>query len=482
MNTSRNIKVLLAVFVLLFALLACYLVYIIDAYGDYWFASPYNTRVAAERSRVVAGDVLDRSGRTLASTDELGARVYAADRTLRLASAHALGDNTGQAIGAQSLFAKYLLGFDAGLGARLDALLSGEKRRGADIVLTIDAKLCEYAYSLLDGRSGAIVVMNYKTGEILAMTSAPSFDPSKIAKPSYEPEAGSLVNRVTMGRYTPGSTFKLITTVAALRYLPNAQSRTFTCTGMLAFDEKSGARVDPAIALDEEGNAKPGYALLRDFEGEVHGELTLEEAFVHSCNNVFAQIALEVGADRLKKTAEELGCNGEFIFSELVVYSGACESARTDFQLAWSGVGQHTDIMTPMHLCLLAAAVANDGVMMTPKLLLEARGGKGAALMPAAYKAPLRGNEAAFLKECMKKTVAGGTGTKARVGGYTVCGKTGTAEVSASAAPHAWFVGFIEEEARPYAVCVVVENGGGGGAIAAPLAASVLEQAILLVK
>jgi peptidoglycan glycosyltransferase len=486
MNTSRNMKTLLVVFLLLFALLAVYLIYIIDLYGDYWFASPYNTRVAAQKSRVIAGDVLDRNGSVLATTDSDGNRVYSGDGELRASVAHVLGDNGGQTIGAQSLFAKYLLGFDTDIDTRLAELVSGEKRRGSDVYLTIDSRLCEYAYSLLDGRSGAIVVMNYKTGEILASTSSPSFDLKKIglmATGDYEPEAGSLVNRATMGRYTPGSTFKIVTAVAALRYLPNITERTFTCTGYLAFDSASGKLVEGADVFDEDGNVKDGYVLLRDFDDEVHGELTLEEAFAVSCNNVFARIALELGEDKLKRVAEDLGFDGELIFNELVVYSGTYGDCDTDFELAWSGVGQHTDIMTPMHMCLITGAVANGGVMMKPRLLYEVKSSGGTVLdtpTPEEYKAILKGNEADFLKECMRLTVSEGTGTKARIDGYTICGKTGTAEVSSSAdiAPHAWFTGFIDDEEHPYAICVVIENGGGGGAVAAPVAASVLEKAI----
>jgi len=489
MNTSRNMKSLLVVFILLFAMLASYLVYVVDLYGDYWFASPYNTRVTAQKSRVVAGDVRDRNGVVLATTDAEGARVYPADKTLRLPVAHILGDNGGQTLGAQALFARYLLDFDAQLGARLEGLLSGEKRRGSDVYLTIDAGLCEYAYEQFDGRRGAIVVMNYKTGEILASTASPAFDLSNMnlfASGEYEPEEGSLVNRATMGRYTPGSTFKLVTAIAALRYLPNATERTFFCTGCLAFDEKTGKLVEDASkALDEDGNAKAGYALLRDFNGEVHGEVTLEEAFAASCNNAFAQIALELGPAKIKAVAEDLGLDGELVFNEIIVYSGSYKGGNTDFELAWSGVGQHADIMTPMHMCLISCAVANGGVVMEPKLLYEtASPGEGArsALSSEAYKTLLKGNEADFLKRCMRLSVEDGTGTKAQIEGYTVCGKTGTAEVSSSAdiAPHAWFTGFIDDEAHPYAICVVIENGGGGGAVAAPVAASVLKKAIEL--
>ena len=217
MNTRRNIKGMLAVFVALFLLLAGYLVYIVGAYGAYWFASPYNTRVTKQKNTVLAGTIFDRRGLALATTNEAGERNYAADESMRLATAHVIGDTAGQTLGAEALFAKYLLGFDQDLGEQLSYLVSGKQRTGADIMLTVDAALSEYAYSLLEGYNGAILLMNYKTGEVLACTARPGFDPARMkdyATGGYTLAEGSMVNRATMGRYTPGSTFKIVTTIA----------------------------------------------------------------------------------------------------------------------------------------------------------------------------------------------------------------------------------------------------------------------------
>lgn len=491
MNTSRNIRLMLLAFLLLFALLAGYLVYIIGAYGDYWFASPYNTRVSAQKSRVTAGDILDRSGEVLVSTDDDGTREYIDDEDTAYSIAHIVGDNCGYTIGAQSLFAKYLLGFESGIGAKLDSLLTGEKRRGNNVELTIDAALSRYAYETLDGMDGAVIVMNYKTGEVLCAVSSPSFsleNMAQYASGEYTPEDGSLVNRATMGRYTPGSTFKIVTAIAALRYLPNARTRTFSCDGEIVFETDSGRLVeDEATAYGADGELLDGYSVLRDFDAEVHGDLTLEQAFACSCNNVFAKIALEIGEDKLKKTAESLGLNGEFMFDELVVYSGNYPESNTDFELAWSGIGQHTDIMTPMHMCMLSCAIANGGVIMEPKLMrevIDTNGNVLKSLKSETYKTWLLPDEAEFLKECMRLTVKEGTGAAAAVSGLTVCGKTGTAEVSSNKdiKPHAWFTGFIEDESDPYAVCIVIENGGGGGTAAAPAASKILSETVRLMK
>ena len=439
-NKNGGIKAMLAVFIAMFVLLAGYLVYIIDVYGAYWFASPYNTRVTKQKNAVIAGSISDRRGVTLAESDSYGARHYSTNDEIRLSCAHAVGDSSNQTLGAQALLSKYLLGFEQKTGDRLSYLFSDEKRHGDNVSLTIDAQLNRYAYSLLESNAGAVLVMNYKTGEVLCMTGSPAFDPEKMEAylSGDEPLAdGAMVNRATMGRYTPGSTFKLITAVAALRYLPDAENRVFVCDGPLAFDAASGKQVSLAEAVDSDGNVKEGYALLKDFEDEVHGEITLSEAIKHSCNHTFACIALEIGADRLTKT--------------------------------------------PVQLCMLTAGIANGGVAMEPKICLSVSDKSGniqKRLTSEEYKELFRGNEAEFLAEAMRGVVTGGTGKNAAVDGLSVCGKTGTAEVSSSGKfkPHAWFTGFVADAAHPYAITVIIENGGGGGKIAAPMAAAIIEK------
>ena len=150
--------------------------------------------------------IRDSRGLALATTNEAGERNYAADESMRLATAHVIGDTAGQTLGAEALFAKYLLGFDQDFGEQLSYLVSEKQRTGADIMLTVDAALSEYAYSLLEGYNGAILLMNYKTGEVLACTARPGFDPARMkdyATGGYTLAEGSMVNRATMGRYTP---------------------------------------------------------------------------------------------------------------------------------------------------------------------------------------------------------------------------------------------------------------------------------------
>ncbi len=482
MNTRRNIKAMLLVFIALFLLLAVYLVYMMGAYGAYWFSSPYNTRVRDRQNRVSAGDIYDRNHVLLAYTDDDGKRSYASDDDIRLATAHLIGDNLGQTLGAQALFSKYLLGFEQDLSVHLSRLFNGTEQKGADITLTADASLCAYAHSLLGDKRGAVFLMNYKTGEVIINTSSPEFDPSQMEEYSSGNltfAEGSMVNRATMGRYTPGSVFKIITTVAALRYIPNVENRTFLCEGPLVFEKESGSLADTGIDYDQHESPEIEYALLSDHNNEIHGTMTLEDAFIHSCNVVFAGLALEIGADNMKKTAELLGFNGEYLFEELVAYCGTYEPGETEFNIAWSGVGQDTDIVTPIQMTLITAAVANDGIAMKPKLLKTVHGTDFLpykSMESETYQTLLKGNEAEFLQQCMLGVVKDGTGKKASVVGCSVAGKTGTAEISSSGEilPHAWFTGYIDSDAYPYAITVIVERGGGGGTVAAPIAGDIL--------
>lgn len=469
MKKTRYIRAITVFFVLIFTALAAYLIYVVDEYGNRWFSSPYNTRIVDKRNSIYAGKIFDRNGAVLAYTDDNGKRQYASNADVRLAVSHVIGDARGQTLGVEAMFAKTLLGFDNSTGDNIGAFVTNKQKVGGNVSLSIDASLCVKAANLLDGHDGAIVLMNYKTGEILSMVSKPEFDNAKIddyLAGDYEYADSALVNRATMGRYTPGSTFKLVTLVAALRYLPNVTERVFSCEGPIMFNSKTGAQL-----IVEGGNT----AFLKDFEEKYHDEITLKDAFAYSCNNTFAKLAIELGPDKLMEVSNELYFNREFVFNELVAYTGAYTLPTTDFELAWSGVGQYKDIITPMHACLIAAAIANNGVMPEPKLSKAVESSSA-----EEYAKLFKGNECEIVKEYMLAAVEYGTAKKAAVDGFTICGKTGTAEISSNkdVLPHSWFIGFIDDAAYPYAICVTVENAGGGGTIAAPIAGELLKCAI----
>ena len=198
-----------------------------------------------------------------------------------------------------------------------------------------------------------------------------------------------------------------------------------------------------------------------------------------SCNNTFAQLALTLGDEKLRKTAENFGFNDNFLFRDLVVENSNYPTKnRNSFEIAWSGAGQSQVAATPLHMCMVSAAIANDGVMMEPRLLSRVQSPSGVVRLrytSKAYRTACSREIAQTLETYMKDVVKSGTGTRARVDGLSIAGKTGSAEgnVDGHDVTHAWFTGYIDDARYPYAVCVFVENGGTGGSVAAPVAAEV---------
>ena len=492
-SIQKNIKIIILLFVAMFVVLIVYLGYIVSTYGGRWFASPYNPRLQAQKSTVQLGDILDRNRKKLAGTDSDGSRTYSSSRTTRRSTAHVVGDSLNIAApGAETFFAQYLLGFNEDMVDRIAGLLNDEQRKGSSVILTIDAELCAAIYDTMKS-NGATVVINYKTGEILAMVSKPAYDPTDMKKYQQE-EAGtaSLVNRATMGQYTPGSVFKLITAVSALENIPDILERQFSCEGPLCFQTSSGKYLaDMHITTEEdkkrtEDNAHdPDISLLRDYNAEYHDVVDFKTAFAKSCNTTFAKIGVELGADKIEATARKLGFGDNFLFSDIMMYSSNYEKSYRQLDVAWSAVGQYKDIATPLHMALLTAGIANDGVIMQPTLLknvISARGYILSGSIPHVYKQAISVETAATMQELMLETVELGTGRSAALSKYKVGGKTGTAETSNSKVvkPHAWFVGFVQSEEHPLAIVVIQENAGTGGSVAAPIAKNVLEKAIKL--
>ena len=401
--------------------------YSLIRYGTRWRTSEYNTYLTGMKSGVIAGNIYDRGGVLLASTDpETRERIYSGDETLRRALAHVLGNARGSVKNAvETFFADSLYGANMSFLERFNQSMRGELR-GDDLMLTLDSGLSAYIESIFPAeKSGAVVVMNYKTGEIYAMNSFPTFDPASPVYPGVNPS----LNRATRWLSAPGE-------------------------------------------LSFEGSKRT----VRDYGDTSHGELSLRKAFAQSCNSTFASLAVEMGDEALRRTAESFGIGDDFTFRDLVVENSAFSVGDQPLQgadLAWTGAGQHQLGISPLHMCMIAAGIANDGVMMEPRLLLSATSPTGiirAAFEAIPYRTALPAQVAQTVRSYMKDVVQSGTGRSARVSGLTVCGKTGTAEIDTQKNDNAWFVGFVENGPVPVAVCVVVADSGTGGNIAAPLA------------
>ena len=458
----KSIRIVALVLALIILLPIGYGAYSLIRYGTRWRTSEYNTYLTSMKSGVTAGSIYDRNGVTLAATtvsaDETGeivrTRTYAEDASVRAAVVHVIGDTRGNVKNAvESFMAEYLYGANMSYAERVGQVLSTGTLRGDDITLTLDSALCAYTASLFpQDKSGAIVVMNYKTGEVYALQSFPNYDPQSGKTVTVR----QALNRATRWLSAPGSTFKVITLAAALENLTGAAEETYTCTGGVSFGEHQ--------------------RVVTDYGSSIHGTLTLKQAFMKSCNSTFAVLACQMGDKALRKTAQDFGLDDTFTFRDLVVENSSYASSDDTLlgaDLAWTGAGQNQLSVTPLHMCMVAAAVANDGVMMEPRLLLRAVGTQGAVRQefePAVYRTAMDTQTAATVREYMRAVVTGGTGKSAAVSGLTICAKTGTAEIDTQDEDNAWFIGFIDDDEYPFAVCVVVENAGTGGTVAAPIA------------
>jgi len=443
-----------------------YGVYSVNIYGSRWFSNSKNLRYQTAKRTVIAGDIIDRNGVTLATTDASGERVYQSNIKSREATVHLIGDRDGNvANGVDSFEANYLLGFETSLSERVAALLKGETRKGDTLTLTVDSKLCAKIVTTFQtgaetkGKSGAAVVMNYKTGEVLALVSLPVFDPQNITDNDRKNPLHPFWNRALQSKLAPGSTFKIITAASALENLKDITSHKFICTGATK-------------VLDQ---------TIHDYNMAQHGSLTLERAFTVSCNNAFAQCALLLGDTALRKTAEDFGFNDNFLFRDVVVENSVYPTDnRNAVEVAWSGAGQSQIGATPLHMCMVAASIANNGVMMEPRLITLVQSPAGVVRLrysQKVYRRTVPQNIATVLQSYMQNVVASGTGSAARVTGLTIAGKTGSAEAAVDGVDvtHAWFVGYIADDSLPYACCVLVESGGSGGSVAAPIAASIFK-------
>lgn len=463
---KKNIRLVGSVIIVLFVVLIAYFSYAVYFYGGRWFANPYNPRISNKKQSVIAGTITDRRGEVLAYSDGAGERLYADTQSMRRAVSHIIGDNGAKvANGAETFYAQYLLGFNSSVFERVYEAITGDMQRGDDVRLTISAELSEYISSRFpSGYLGAVVVLNYQTGDVLAMVSKPDFDPENIEKALEDEQAGALINRATQGLYPPGSTFKIVTLASALEHIPNVTLRSFNCTGTLPVDQST---------VTEAG-------------GSSHGQQTLIQSFSNSCNAAFAALALELGYESMGTTADQFRFNDNFLFRDMVVYNSSYPADGKGLDdLAWSGIGQGRVLLTPLHMALIAGSIANEGVMMEPRLLSEVTTPNGATRSLAGakvYANVTTADVAAQVRDYMITTVSGGTARKAKVSGVTVGGKTGSAESSddKTISTHAWFAGFVAEEDHPYAIAVVVENSGSGGSVAAPLASKVLKKAIEL--
>ncbi|MCW2778126.1 MAG: cell elongation-specific peptidoglycan D,D-transpeptidase [Frankiales bacterium] len=365
---------------------------------------------------------------------------------------------------------------------RLSDYVTGREPKGGSVVLTLQQKAQQAGYDALGGRKGAVVALDPKTGAILALVSRPSFDPATLSshdpaaiRAAYKRLSGDpdepLLDRALNQTYPPGSTFKVVTSAAAL-------------TSGTVDSPQTVVPAPKELLLPQ--TTRP----LRNFGGETcdpSGKQPLINAFAISCNTAYAQLGLDVGQDALRKQAEAFGFGQADLEVPLSTATSVFPADVNKPQLGQSAIGQFDVRVTPLQMAMVAAGVANGGDVMKPYLVREVQAPDLSRLdvaKPEVLSSAVSGDVAKQLTEMMEAVVERGTGGNAKIDGVRVAGKTGTAQNATGKAPHAWFIGFAPAEDPQVAVAVIVENGGSagseatGGAVAAPVARAVM-QAVL---
>jgi len=361
---------------------------------------------------------------------------------------------------------------------RLSDLFTGGEPQGATVELTLDDRAQRAAWNALGNQRGAVVALNPRTGEILAMVSKPAFDPdvlashdadalSKARQKLLDDPARPLDNRAVAGRlYPPGSVFKLVTAAAAL------SSGRYTPEGLVP----GPAELDlpqTNVTLPNNNRRPCGP----------NDQVTLTDALRISCNTAFGAIGLELGDAALREQSERFGF-GRALSVPLDVTPSTFPASPSPPQIAQSAIGQFDVRVSPLQMAMVSAGIAHDGIVMQPNLVRVVRSADlGVVSRPASTELgrAVDPQVAEQLTAMMEAVVTDGTGRLARIPGVRVAGKTGTAEQGPGSSPHAWFTAFAPADDPKVAVAVVVEDGGrlgdetSGGRAAAPVARAVIE-------
>ncbi len=457
--------------------------------GGYWAVikapelvrSPNDPAVIAAARTVPRGIIVDRDGQTLArnETDANGEifRVYRGP-----AISHVVGYASAR-YGRAGLERA----FDAELsGLAGDPVADALRKFGADpydpkrLTLSLSYDLQRAAVSALGEFRGAVVMMDPRTGEILALASTPTYDASAIADPAtatvtiealQADENQPLLPRATLGRYVPGSVFKIVTAIAGL--------------GSGAITPATVYKQQPDA--EREGLVVDGFRV-RDGHHLATGSdpLDLVGATEASCNIWYALTGLATGGDDLVDYAARLGFGAPLPFdlptavSQVTGGSGNGPGGFVDdVELANAAYGQAETFVTPLQMALVASTVANGGNLMRPRLVTAITGENGTrTLDPESVRRVLDGDDARAISQAMVAAVEGDLGrqftTGARIRGITTAGKSGTAELGGTGEPHSWFIGFAPAEQPRIAIAVLVEQAGRGAEVASPIAGDLM--------
>ncbi len=460
-SRNRPYAIVSYMFVAIFVSLIGWLVYFNLVKSEEFINSPYNTRQDTFADRVIRGSILSAEGETLVASqiaeDGSEYRYYPYANMF----AHVVGYADYGKSGLESEANFHLLSSHAFFLEQMKNEFKNEKNKGDNVVTTLSVKLQTAAYNALGDRKGAVVVLEPSTGKILSMVSRSDFDPNYLKDNwdylTTDEENSSLLNRATQGQYPPGSVFKIVTALDYLRKHGTVDGFNYTCQGEITKQEHT----------------------ITDYDRTVHGQEDLRSAFAYSCNSAFAEMGVQMGGKSLREAGESLLFNKKLPLTMDYKSSVLSVDGKSGVPLMMqTSIGQGNTLVSPMHMAMVASTIANRGVLMKPYLIDRVENYNGDRVkkyMPDAYRELLPVSEASVLAELMEGVVEYGTATSLGGQGYTVAGKTGSAEYGEGEIKdsHSWFVGYSNVEDPDIAVSVIIEGGGTGSESAVPVAGAI---------
>lgn len=484
-DLSKSVRNIMVIFLFCFIALISYIAYFQVFKGPDIANDSGNRRLWAKRNEVLRGTIYDRDGNALTNSVRIDEFNQSREYVYGDLYVHALGyiderfgitgleDEYDSELSTYSGFSTGIRNFLKDFNLKSAFENRDEEKVGNGIVTTLDYDIQKAAYDAMGDLQGAVVALNPKTGEILAMVSKPTYDPSNLEQVIEDANSGvdedsKLLNRAIDGRYPPGSVFKTVTLAAALENDPSVANETFHDTGKITFADGSS---------------------LSNYMNQIHGDLSLQMAYRVSSNFVFGTLAMDMGNAKLKEVAERFGFNSRINGVGLSIPASNFPTLN-DYEegnIAQSGIGQGSVLSTPIQMAIVAATVANDGVLMQPKLVNKIVDKDGNTIKEFSNKAlkedVISDDIANTIKEYMGYLVSNNLYRWPAFEGTNAGGKTGTAdymlEDGSEGIPHGWFISVAPIDDPQIAVAVIVEEGENGAGSAANIAAQVVRTAIL---
>ncbi len=445
--TARRAAVIYA---LILAFVAGIVIFLVSLFlnGSEWASHKANRHIYSGGTIVNAGTIYDINGVELAKSSD-NERVFAHSESVRKSVLHVVGDTAGYiSTGTHYLYRDVLSGY-----SKIEGIYNlKQSGTGTNITLNIDSEANKVAYKALGDYNGAVAVYNYKTGQLLCSVSKPTYDIEN--KPAdlltNEKYSGVFLDNVISGIYTPGSIMKIVTAACAIENIPDIDLRVFECDG----EYETG---DGTVICNGE-----------------HGKQSFQEAMNNSCNSAFAQISIELGASKLKSTAQSMGFNSQLYAKEIRLTKSRFDpSDKSKAELGWAGIGQSTTYVNPAHFLSIMGAIANGGTGYAPDRIRSTGTVSDIVGRMPEEIITVKPETAARLNALLRSNVADKYGDW-KFENLQMCGKTGTAQID-NAKSHSWFVGYSQRADLPLAVVCIAEHGGQGSGIASTVSNKVMQ-------